>query len=103
MRWLGGLPVRRDQPEGFVEEVVRLFREPEQLLLAVAPEGTRKPVTRWKSGFYRIALGAGVPIVPAILDNAARAVRFGEPRMPGPDLEAGIGELRVFYEGVARR
>jgi 1-acyl-sn-glycerol-3-phosphate acyltransferase len=103
MRWLGGLPVRRDQPEGFVEEVVRRFREHEQLLLAVAPEGTRKPVTRWKSGFYRIALGAGVPIVPAMLDNAVRAVRFGEPRTPGPDLEAGIGELRVFYEGVARR
>jgi 1-acyl-sn-glycerol-3-phosphate acyltransferase len=103
MRWLGGLPVDRHRPEGSVEQLVARFRERDQLLLAMAPEGTRKPVERWKSGFYRIAVGAGVPIVPGYFDNARKRVGFGPVFYPTGDVEADMAELRRFYGGMARR
>ena len=103
MRWLGGLPVDRHNPEGFVEQIVALFARRDGLLLAMAPEGTRKPVARWKSGFYRIALGAGVPIVPGYFDNGRKRVGFGPPFRPTGDMEKDIEELRGFYAGMKRR
>jgi 1-acyl-sn-glycerol-3-phosphate acyltransferase len=103
MRWLGGLAVDRSHPEGVVPETVALFQARESLMLAVAPEGTRKPVPRWKSGFYRIALGAGVPIVPGYFDNGRRVVGFGEAFYPTGDAEADIAALRAFYTPIPRR
>lgn len=103
MRWLGGLPVDRHRPEGFVEQTVAMFAEREHLLLAVAPEGTRKRVQRWKSGFYRIAVGAGVPIVPGFFDNGRKTVGFGPALVPSGDAEADIQKLRAFYAPIPRR
>ena len=103
MRWLGGLAVDRRRPEGLVDQSVAMFSGREQLLLAVAPEGTRKPVTRWKSGFYRIAVAAGVPIVPGYFDNRARRVGFGAPLYPTADSEADLAALHAFYAPLARR
>lgn len=103
MRWLGGLPVDRKHPVGLVEQTVAMFQEREALLLAVAPEGTRKPVARWKSGFHRIALAAGVPIVPGYFDNRRREVGFGAPFYPTGDAEADIAALRAFYAPIPRR
>jgi len=103
MRWLGGLPVNRQHPVGLVEQTVAMFQEREALLLAVAPEGTRKPVARWKSGFHRIALAAGVPIVPGYFDNRRREVGFGAPFYPTGDAEADIAALRAFYAPIPRR
>ncbi|HEX7025391.1 MAG TPA: lysophospholipid acyltransferase family protein [Gemmatimonadales bacterium] len=103
MRWLGGLPVDRKRPEGMVEQTVAMFTARDQLLLAVAPEGTRKPVTRWNSGFYRIAVGASVPIVPGYFDNARRVVGFGAPFYPTGNADADIAALRAFYAPIARR
>jgi 1-acyl-sn-glycerol-3-phosphate acyltransferase len=60
-------------------------------------------VTRWKSGFYRIAVGAGVPIVPGYFDNARRAVGFGAPFHPTGNADADIAALRAFYAPIARR
>ena len=103
MRWLGGIPVERNQPQGFVDQLVREFASRDALLLALAPEGTRKPVERWKSGFYRVAVGAGVPIVPGYFDNARKRVGFGPEFVPTGDAEADIGELRSFYARFKRR
>ena len=103
MRWLGGIPVRRDQPQGFVAQLVAEFARREALVLALAPEGTRRPVERWKSGFYRVALEAGVPIVPGYFDNARKRVGFGPEYWPKGDAQADITELRRFYERFARR
>lgn len=103
MRWLGGLPVNRKHPVGLIEQTVAMFQEREALLLAVAPEGTRKPVARWKSGFHRIALAAGVPIVPGYFDNRRREVGFGAPFYPTGDAEADIAALRAFYAPIPRR
>lgn len=103
MRWLGGLPVNRKHPVGLVEQTVAMFREREALLLAVAPEGTRKPVERWKSGFHRIAVAAGVPIVPGYFDNTHKVVGFGAPFYPTGNAEADITALRAFYARFLRR
>ena len=70
---------------------------------ALAPEGTRSQVTAWKTGFYFIAEGAGVPIVPAALDYATREARLGAPVVPTGDLERDLAELRAFYDGVTGR
>lgn len=103
MRRLGGLPVDRHRPEGVVEQLVAKFAQRRTLLLAMAPEGTRKPVQRWKSGFYRVALGAGVPIVPGYFDNARKRVGFGPLFVPTGDAEADIAKLRAFYAELKRR
>ncbi len=103
MRWLGGLPVNRKRPDGLVEQTVAMFAARESLLLAVAPEGTRKPVDRWKSGFYRIALGAGVPVVPGYFDNGRRLVGFGPPFQPTGNAAEDIAALRAFYAPIPRR
>jgi 1-acyl-sn-glycerol-3-phosphate acyltransferase len=103
MRWLGGLPVDRKHPEGVVEQTVALFASRPHLLLAVAPEGTRKPVERWKSGFYRIAVAAGVPIIPGYFDNRRRMVGFGPPFLPTGDQARDMAELRSFYADIPRR
>jgi len=103
MRALGGLPVDRYRPEGFVSQLVGLFAAREKMVLAMAPEGTRKPVARWKSGFHRVALAAGVPIVPAYFDNGRRRVGFGPPCYPSEDAEADIAALREYYARFPRR
>jgi 1-acyl-sn-glycerol-3-phosphate acyltransferase len=103
MRWFGGLPVNRRRPEGLVEQTVRMFAERESLLLAVAPEGTRKPVDRWKSGFYRIALAAGVPVIPGFFDNGRRLVGFGPPFQPTGNMAEDIATLQSFYATMPRR
>lgn len=103
MRALGGLPVDRHHPQGFVAQLVAMFASRDSLILAMAPEGTRQPVARWKSGFYRVALGAGVPIVPVYLDNARKRLGFGAPVHPTGDAEREIAELRACYAGVPRR
>jgi 1-acyl-sn-glycerol-3-phosphate acyltransferase len=103
MRWLGGLPVDRSQPQGVVEQTIAMFGARDKLIVAVAPEGTRKPVEKWKSGFYRIALGAGVPIVPGYFDNRRRVVGMGPPFHPSGDAEGDLAQLRAFYASMPRR
>jgi 1-acyl-sn-glycerol-3-phosphate acyltransferase len=103
MRWLGGIPVDRSRPEGVVDDAVAGFAARTGMLLALAPEGTRRPVDKWKSGFYRIALKAGVPIVPGYFDNAKRRLGFGAPFLPTGDAERDLATLRAFYAPIARR
>lgn len=103
MRWLGGMPVDRTHPQGIVEQTVALFDAHEQLIVAVAPEGTRKPVDKWKTGFYRIAVGARVPVVPGFFDNERRVVGLGPAFQPTGDAEADVAALRGFYATMLRR
>lgn len=77
MRWLGGVPVDRSRANGLVEDMVDAFSRAERLWLGIAPEGTRTRVEGFKSGFYRIALEAGVPILPVALNYRARAGAAG--------------------------
>ena len=98
MRLLGGIPVDRAQPGGgVVEEMGGRFKTSDHLLLAIAPEGTRGEVTRWKTGFHQIARAAGVPILAVALDYGRRQIRFRELFTASPDLEADVEELQEFF------
>jgi 1-acyl-sn-glycerol-3-phosphate acyltransferase len=100
LRWLGGIPVDRSSANGLVDASVRAFGEAPRLVLAIAPEGTRRPVAHFKSGFLHIARGAGVPVLLAALDYGARCVRFGPLVQPGPDVEADLGRIEAHFAPV---
>lgn len=97
MRWLGGIPVHRDQPQDVVAASVRRFAECDRLVLGLSPEGTRKTVTRWRSGYYHIAEGARVPIVPVAFDWSRRTLAIGPLVTPSGDMNADLGVLDAFY------
>jgi len=97
MRWLGGVPVDRSAAAGFVGEAARAVREAERMTLVLAPEGTRRRAEKWKSGFYRIAMEAGVPIVPAGFDYPRKVVFFASPFEPTGDYERDHAVLRGLF------
>jgi len=104
-RHFGGIPIRRESREAsqVVEANAAEFASREKLLLAIAPEGTRRKVQEWKSGFYRIAVRAGVDIVPVGLDYRLRCVIIGEPFTPTGEWERDIVEIKALYAGLTPR
>ncbi len=99
-RWLGGIPVDRSASSNLVQKTVDAFAARERLAVIVAPEGTRGKVTHWKTGFYHIAHGAGVPIGLAYLDYARKVGGIGKMYVTSGDIEADMQEIRAFYSGV---
>lgn len=95
MRGLGGIPTDRSNPRGAVGQMVELFRTRERLWLFLAPEGTRKPVPKWRTGFWHIAQEAGVPILLVGIDYASKRFVVGPLFHPTGDKEA---DLRALYE-----
>jgi 1-acyl-sn-glycerol-3-phosphate acyltransferase len=98
--WLGGIPVQRTQSRNLVEASVQLFHRHEQLILTIAPAGTRQRVLRWKTGFYHIACGAKVPIVLGFLDYARKAGGIGPVVNPTGNIDADLKTIRTFYDTV---
>lgn len=104
MRATGAIPLDRATSTDMAEQAVQLFAERDRLALVIAPEGTRKKVNRWKSGFYYIALDAGVPIALGFVDYKKREGGI-DPQIihPTGDLEADFEAIRAFYSGVTAR
>ena len=100
MRAMGGIPVDRASSHGVVSSAIDAFRTREQLVLAIAPEGTRKAVERLKSGFLHIARGAGVPILLATIDGASRAIRLGPLVEATADPRRDLERIERHYRGV---
>lgn len=100
LHWLGGVPVDRRAANGVVGESVSRLQQAQRLILCITPEGTRSKVREWKTGFYHIAQGAGVPIVPAIFDYGRREVRFAPIFQPTGDFAADLAALQAVYTGV---
>jgi 1-acyl-sn-glycerol-3-phosphate acyltransferase len=96
----GGAPVDRSKRSDTVEAIADLFREREEFRLALAPEGTRKKVDTWKTGFYYIAVAAEVPIILVAFDYGTKTVRFSEPMYPSGDYEKDSIAYREFFKGV---
>jgi 1-acyl-sn-glycerol-3-phosphate acyltransferase len=94
---LDGHPVNRTKSENLVDQVAEIFRKEEQFVLAIAPEGTRKKVTRWKTGFYWIALKAQIPVVMAGLDYSTRTVTFSQPFYPDGDFKKDAAYMMHFF------
>lgn len=97
MRELGGIPVDRDAPGGIAQQVAGEFASREEFLLVMSPEGTRGSVSRWKTGFYRIAVAAGVPIVCGFLDHKRKELGLGPAIMPSGDFAADAHKFAEFY------
>jgi 1-acyl-sn-glycerol-3-phosphate acyltransferase len=103
LRRLGGIPVDRAAAEGLVETAIERFRQEPRLFLGLTPEGTRQRVERWKSGFHRLALGAGVPILPVRIDWSRRAIVLAPLFMPTADYESDLAQLQAgFTREMAR-
>ena len=102
-RFLGGIPINRRAPQGQVAAVAAKFAECDELVLCIAPEGTRSRRDHWKSGFYHIALGAGVPIALGFLDYAKKQGGYGPIIHPTGDLRRDMDRIREFYAGVTAR
>jgi 1-acyl-sn-glycerol-3-phosphate acyltransferase len=100
LRRLGGIPVDRSSPHRVVDQMAAEFAARPQLVLGIAPEGTRRKVAQWRTGFWHIARRAGAPIVPVALDYGRRVAVIGAPFEPTESMEADIQELRRRYDGI---
>jgi len=96
-RALGGIPVNRRQRTGFVDGLVEAFGTTERLYLAIAPEGTRSKIDHWKSGFYRVALAAGVPLGLAFIDYSRREIGIEHWLTLSGDEAADLARIRACY------
>lgn len=99
-RWMGGIPVDRTSAHGVVTQSIEGFLAADRRILAIAPEGTRRQVRQFKSGFLQIARGAGVPVLLASLDYGAKCVRLGPAFEPGEDVEADRRRTEAFFATV---
>ncbi len=97
LRW-GGIPVRRDSAHGVVGLIVAEFQKRPQLILGVAPEGTRRRVSQYRSGFWQIAKQAGVPIQLLGLNFATQQLVFGPVLIPGESFEQDCARMRLFFQ-----
>jgi 1-acyl-sn-glycerol-3-phosphate acyltransferase len=98
MRWLGGVAVNRSVHADRVRDAIEEFKRCDQLILVVTPEGTRKKVPQWKRGFYHVAVGAGVPIVPVSFDYSRRLITIWPPFTPTGNADADIEQVRGIYK-----
>ena len=99
-RAVGGKPLDRTSGQNKVDAIAQLFEGETEFRLALAPEGTRKKVDNWKTGFYYIAKAANVPIIMYTLDFKNKQNKISEPFYPTDDIEADFKFMKSFYEGV---
>ena len=99
-RSLGGTPVDRSKNNNLVDAIVDIFNTKDEFRLGLSPEGTRKKVATWKTGFYYIAKGANVPIVMATLDFENKKIKISEPYYTTDDKEKDFTFLRGFYLNI---
>ncbi len=100
MRWLGGIPVDRSKARDFVQQAIEAFDQSDELVIGVAPEGTRSRVEKWKTGFYHIAAGAKVPIVPGYLDYPNKELGFLESFSPSGNIDEDILTIKAAYRTI---
>lgn len=104
LRALGGIPVDRHAPKDTVEQIAEEIGRNDAIFLGLSPEGTRRRVERWKTGFYRIALAARLPILPVALDYRVRAARVGPLFAPTGRMDEDVLALGAFFTApMARR
>lgn len=99
-RWLGGIPVNRSKRSNFVDTMVNLYNTNDKLSLAISPEGTRKKVHKFKTGFYHIAHNAKVPIMMVKFDYGKKEVFFGEPFYTSGVYSDDLKFIIEFFEGT---
>ena len=98
LQWQGVIPVDRGSPHGVVGQAVEAMRDADRMWYAIAPEGTRRWVERWKPGFWHIARNAGVPVIPAYFDYANKVIGIGPPFELSDDMHADIARIQRWYK-----
>ena len=101
MRQVGGVRLDRATAKDTVQQMVEEFGRRNEFVLTIAPEGTRGAVDKWRTGFYQIALGAGVPIVCGFMDYARRTSGLGPVIVPTGDYDADMAPALAFYRGIS--
>lgn len=99
-RSLGGTPVDRTKSNNLVDAIIQIFESKEEFRLALSPEGTRKKVKKWKTGFYYIAKGANVPILLFTFDFGKKQVELSKPFYPTENQEKDFEYFHNFYKNV---
>ena len=97
MRSLGAIETDREGARGLVERLTREARESEDFVLVLAPGGTRTPTDHWKSGFYRLATGSGLPLALGFVDGPTRTTGIGETIELTGEVRVDMDRIRAFY------
>jgi 1-acyl-sn-glycerol-3-phosphate acyltransferase len=100
---MGGVPVARGSNQNYVQQMIDEFARRDEFMLTIAPEGTRGSVQAWKTGFYHIAMGAGVPIVIGMMDYATKTGGLGPAIWPTGDYKADMAKVAEYYRKVTPR
>jgi len=100
MRSIDAIPVNRRERTNFVDQVAARFDEADELVIAIAPEGTRKKASRWRTGFYYIALKADVPVMMAYLDYENKVCGIRASMKPTGDIQGDFKKIRDYYTGI---
>lgn len=99
-RWTGGAPIDRSKSSDTVTATAKIFKGREKFRLALSPEGTRKKVGQWKTGFYYIAKTAEVPIVMVAFDFGKKQIKVSEPQNTTDDKASDFAIYEAFFKGV---
>ncbi len=99
-RWMGGAPVDRSKNNDTVSATAEVFKNRKKFRLTLAPEGTRKKVIKWKSGFYYIAKSADVPVLLIAFDFGKKQIKVSEPHYTTDDKEVDFKVYEAFFKGV---
>jgi 1-acyl-sn-glycerol-3-phosphate acyltransferase len=100
MKKMGGIPVDRSQKTDTIDRLIEKFQNSENFLLAITPEGTRKNVTYWKTGFYYIAKGANVPILPTYFDYKQKIIGIGDVFYASDNIDDDMNRIKNFVKDV---
>lgn len=103
LNWVGVVPIDRDNKGSVLQASIDKFKTGEPLFLGLSPEGTREYTEAWKTGFYYLALGAEVPILPVAMDYKTKEIRFMSLVHPTGDIEADLPKIYAQYKGVIPR
>lgn len=97
MRVLGVIPIDRGAPGGFVAQSIDTMKNADALWIGLAPEGTRKQVEKWKSGFWKLAKGADVPVILAYFHYPDKVIGIGPTIAMSDDMAADMAKIRAWY------
>lgn len=104
LRWLGGVPVNRRAPGGIIEQTAEAMANTQRMMvLAVTPEGTRRAVKHWKTGFYRIAMANHLPVVPVGIDNQRRVFEIGPAFELSGEQSSDFATMQAWFQRFPRR
>lgn len=100
---MGGVSVDRSSPQNYVQQMADEFAKRDEFMLTIAPEGSRSNNSKWKTGFYQIAMAAKVPFVIGYMDYGRKTGGIGPAIMPTGDYEADMQEVIKLYRGIVPR